>query len=236
MEKILNRIQKLLALSRDNANVHEAATAAATAQRLMTAHGIAEAAVRAAEHGNTRDEPIVTVVVDSQRVRDRWRGALILGVCEANGAGAYWRPDAHTAFDLLVVAPESAVAPIRYMYGHLCSEIQRLAKAEKNKTSRFRNAFLLGAASTLHRRLTTAAREQRAQARSEATAEGSTALARIDSGLALLDRTKERVQAAMPTALKHARALKKFDAQGFSAGREAARNIDLEGKQKALRA
>src|SRR4029077_13075327 len=90
--KILDRIKKLMELSKNNPNVNEAASAAAHVQELLDLHQLSLAEIEAAGGAAaTKDEPIAPHSFPTgQRIKAAWRGALANGIARANGCHMYW--------------------------------------------------------------------------------------------------------------------------------------------------
>ena len=90
-EDILEKIKKLMALAEDQANVHEAASAAAMAQKLMEEHRVQEAEL---DLGSDEPEEIrsdTLGVEDGPSLRE-WRTNLGSVVCNANDCRFYLTP------------------------------------------------------------------------------------------------------------------------------------------------
>lgn len=160
---ILEKIRKLLALSKsDNAN--EAAVAAAAAQRLMTEHQIAEAelgSTAADERAQREVDPLFTT---NGSTMPAWLDVLSLGICKANGVYSFIDGVRGKPRRLVLIGRPSDVASVRYLFAWLRLEIERLTKrnvAGKGRTAvaSYRMGCVVGVLSAM-RETTKAARQQ----------------------------------------------------------------------------
>lgn len=221
-DKILAKIRKLLALSKSS-NVHEAAAAAAAAQRLMSEHEIAEAEI-ALEDPAIAPEPVGVEELASQSRRVMWKNIIASGLARANGARV-WTETGHGfngyGIKLRIAGTPSAITMVRYMLPYLCGEVERLARKERPKDERgmaWGHSFRLGAAGMLRERLL--AEVQLVREEAHASGHGA-ALARIDQ-----DRT--RVNALLPK-LKASPKSRVKSPSAYELGREAGGRIALGG-------
>jgi len=223
MDKIIDRIRKLLELAKHNDNVAEAASAASAAQRLMSEHQIEQAMLEGAA-----EEPIEHDVLhdDGGRQMAWWRWVLASALCRANGCKGYSRGGGC----LGIIGRPADAQTVRYLYAYLSGEIERLcdeAARERGAPGRtWRNSFRLGAATEIANRLTA----MRAQVRAEhvshlvATRSQSTALARIDAhALAVQTYAKEKLKLRTGSASGNSR----LDGGAYGAGKRAGAGIDL---------
>jgi hypothetical protein len=236
--KTIDRIQKLLRLA-ESSNVHEAATAAARAQELMTRHRIDLAAIRTddAVIEDHRDRPLVA----SSRV-PRWRVMLASAVAETNGCRVYVRRT-HAASELVIVGTGDDAASVLTLDAHLSTEVDRLTRRlGHGRGRRWCNGFRLGAVTTLALRLREARTSARAQARHEArhTAHpsGSQALVCIDGALQRLDEREAAVETFMRERLRLCTAPRRTlrpDADAYTQGRHAAATVDIDPRARLPR-
>lgn len=229
-QKILEKLQKLMALQ-SSSNEHEAAAAAARAAELMAAHQIDEAMLDAFE-GNAG--PIGELMVDRHRKRVSWKGVLAMGVAEAFSCAVYY---GHTyaekkrlSTELRLVGREDDRNAASYMYRYLSAEVDRLAKeswlrlpAEKDRTTtarRWKNGFRLGAADVIAQRL----REQRRQSIDEARRAGDK-----ETALVKIDRHQQELEEYMGKNLNLSKGGKAFfsDKAAFASGGRAGRRVHL---------
>ena len=122
-EKILDRVKKLLALS-TSSNVHEAATAAAAAQKLMLEHKLTEADV-----SDTQEGQMFELSMGAAGFASRWKFVLVTVVaraffCEAVGLRVGQRRKVR------IVGRKEDVGIAAQVFRYLHSEIDRLAKIE----------------------------------------------------------------------------------------------------------
>ncbi|HAM2496079.1 TPA: DUF2786 domain-containing protein, partial [Escherichia coli] len=88
-ERLIRRVRKLLELSRNNSNAHEAGLALARAQQLMAKHGITEqdAGLSSVQTSSSQGAPS-----DAEKV-PAWMFRLVMVVTQTFGCRAYydWR-------------------------------------------------------------------------------------------------------------------------------------------------
>lgn len=238
-DKIVERIRKLLALSQ-SANEHEAAAAAARAAELMAAHQL-----HAATLTQAAPDPIGAHEIDRGGHAVSWRGILANGIAQSFGCRMYWkqgRQDGARYARTMVVGRAGDVDGVRYMYLYLSSEIERLAADAWTalpdrdrmcaRPRSWKNAFRLGAATTIAGRLREARVQALQAARARATATGDDqaahALVRVERDAAELEQFMARLgvrRKAAPT----------ISAPGaLGAGIAAARDVDLGTDHRRL--
>ena len=225
-EKIIDRIRKLLELSKSN-NEHEAAAAAERASVLMLEYQISLVSL-----DSLPTEPIGKHSIESGNRTVSWKGSLANGVAQSYGCRMYWRKA-----EIIIVGRTSDVAAVRYTYQYLAREVNRLAERAWKQTQtfdsarRWKHAFRVGAAQTIKQRLIGARREnmgqQASQARTPATVAALMRIAQADEGVAAyyeeVTRGSRRVRVS---ASSH---------WGYSAGCEAGQTLRL-GHSSALSA
>lgn len=220
--KIQDRIRKLLALSKSS-NEHEAAAAAAAAQRLMVEHNIEEAILAIEE--DQGEEPISDEVIAAFGKRVPWRSGLVTALAFANGADSFTRGG-----DIHVIGTGSAAKTVAYMYAYLSREIEKMAE-DRPGSRAYKNAFRLGCAVTISRRLAEDVRAAR-QAAVEKVRGTGVSLAVVNNALARLDRDAQRAAKAMPKTTKAKASYSSVD--GYAAGREAGHSVNIRGTSKLL--
>lgn len=218
LDRVIERIQKLLALSTSQ-NPHEAALAAAKAQHLLFKHNLSLVLVEAGMTGSNR----------SKYVSDRfdiggwmsWRRALLAAVAQNNFCrGVSYRGTREVG----IVGEPHNVAVVKYLYTFLVREITRLADVAAGQPPdrgpesprAWKRSFYQGAVLTIAQRLA-------AQRRHNAEADPlSTAL--------VIRKDQELDQAYrqyFPNVKKGRDASKPRSANGYHAGIKAARSIAL---------
>jgi hypothetical protein len=246
-DKIVDRVRKLLELSKSD-NVNEAANAAAAAQELMTRHEISTSVLAQTTANDADDEPVETGLMYAHPATQlpTWKGHLASVVAQVNQCKA-WRegPALH------VVGRPSDASKVRALFIHITVEIERLAsegsreRGSPGKT--WVNNFRLGAVSAVNRRLREAHQKAKDGMRTEAAAlgGGGVALVRVNTAIARLD---ERDTAVVRYAEQHLRLRSvrakssNYDADARRAGERAGASISLDnrnrlggGARKALR-
>ncbi len=151
--KIVDRIRKLLELSKHNTNVNEAASAAALAARLMAQHAIEAADLEAADPSAAVEGLTHETLYDDGGARlPWWRWVLADALCRANGCKGYGQGGGR----LGIIGRASNAQTVRYLFGYLVLEIERLCSeiasvecppgAGSGYARTWRNSFRLGAA------------------------------------------------------------------------------------------
>lgn len=142
---IADRIRKLLELSK-SPNAHEAASAAAEAQRLMETHGI-----EASQIPTERLEPVGESSIKS---RETWLASIATSVAKSCFCAA-WRGNG----DIVICGRRNDVEAamvltewLRLQLESECTKVRKAAPAGVN-ARHFRNSFLMGAAVEIARRL-----------------------------------------------------------------------------------
>lgn len=234
-EKILDRIKKLLSLSKST-NEHEAALAAAHAAKLMMEHNIAEAALADDETGNA--ESVEEECIDSTGRLIQWRAQILAGLANAFDCRFYVGNTRSASTGkprrrYMVVGQPSKQATVRYMYAYLISEVDRLADSayyeevtecslsgvSRPSARGWKNGFRFGASVIIRDRL----EEQRTQSRADARAAGQgQALMRIDQQALAIDDYMKRNLNLAPIARAQV-----SSRSGYSAGKQAGARVSL---------
>lgn len=236
-ERALDRVRKLLELSKSN-NEHEAAQAAARAADLMLQHKIEEAELDT----ETEPEEAEEAVIGRDGRRVTWKLVLVGGIAKSMGGSAYYSTFGRLMAEATyrVVAPSGAMPTIRYLYQYLVTEVNRLAEARWEEHRRvvvedyglsrgslqsaraWKSSFRVGCARAIRDRL----QEQREKSLGKARkAQQSAALAVIDRERALVDAYLEAnvgpLGAGRPSSAGSSAP------SGYSAGVQAGKEVSL---------
>lgn len=245
LEKIVARINKLKALSQSN-NPHEAAAAAAEAQRLMTEHRIEEATLLS---GGEQDQPVVDVDVLQELRNDSrnrywvasWEGVLAGGVAQANGCRIYFTKRCGKIPGALhIVGRQSDVQATRYLFTLFHREVYQLAErwaavelrcnpglAARGVTTSFR----LGCAAAISARLTLEEQASRKQLQA-ASALGHT---QASTALVVFNKALEKAEAYIEKrcGTRKRQYSGPTNVGAFRAGMQAGQQVDLgHGKKR----
>jgi hypothetical protein len=213
-ESIVTKIKKLLALSRDNANEHEAAAAAGKAQALLFEHNLSVADVTV----DLDHDPIEKAeqILKATRTTISWKRALYHAIAEHNFCQVCYMPGT-TKVD--IVGKQSNIEVVNYLYAFLEREILRLAQeaaqSQLTRKASYVNSFCYGAVCVVNARL----REERK--RSEATHAESKALV-VQMDALVVSAFKQHFPSVVST-----RASAPSNGLGYHAGREAGRGINI---------
>ena len=154
---IIEKIQKLLALA-NSSNEHEAALAAAHAQRLLSEHNLAMADVEAKQQRPQSADKVVTTVA---KTLPKWVRNLSAGVCTAFDCQAIHHP-AQGKMTFIGVGADVQVASYTFSYldrtiRKLCSSFMKYRVNDSNLPNRnrelMRQSYYLGAVSTINSQL-----------------------------------------------------------------------------------
>lgn len=207
IQGVIEKVQKLRKLARST-NEHEAAAAAAAADRLIQEHGLVEAQLQA--EGKVEAEPVAEDKDPLTVWRGRaptWQRQLASGLTRHYDCAAYlgwdYRHPTSTGGPGLrhnLIGRASDVAAVRYMYGWLSVEIERLAQTHKGSGRSWLDSFRRGAVQGVLNKLY----QSKKAARDEVEARAKVAEA-IDpgvkspasAGLVLYDRRREEAVETM---------------------------------------
>jgi hypothetical protein len=247
---IVERIRKLLELSKSS-NEHEAAAAAARAAELMHKFEIDQAVIAAMQPGDATPEEIITDglgKVDGKSTS--WRVLIGQGVAAATGC-RQWSSGGR----MNAMGTRSAVGTWNYLCQYLAREVDRLADDGWTALNgvtwgasvrSWKNAFRVGAAQVIRTRLIDQARSQSASKRTD-VATATAAVIDPNTGLppsgtqalAIIDRNAARVTAEYEATAKRERFVTRkigqvSSAGGYAAGRDAGATVNLTGGGRGL--
>jgi hypothetical protein len=222
MSAIIDKIRKLLSLSKSS-NANEAAAAAAAAQRLMTEHQIAEAELECGEQherATLADDPIDTFGWQTPLWKEQLLGSLV----QLNGCMSWkqsrWE-NGTCVRKVQIVGRPSDVATVRYLYAWLTVEIERLAQRDaKGRGRSYANSYRVGAVTGCVSAMRIADRQARQTA-------PSAALVRLDAR----EEEARTVAAQLELDIKKARpAAFERDEEAYRAGVRAGAQLHTGAK------
>ncbi len=259
MNKILDRVRKLLALSKANTSEAEAALAAANAAKLIEEYQLSEAQIRL-EDPQAKPEPIIKgrleddcyspltakdedmVVRDSKRVA--WKEAISAAVANSLGVKTYYwsrHQNGRMRHDVRGMGRESAIQTWRYTWQFLCRQVEDLCDEAWKSYQEFgygtsvkawKNAFRVACAARIAERLNEATAAKEAAWKLKKV-EASQALTIVDQDR---DEVESEYTAFMKGSSKIAPAGQVSSRDGFNAGFEAGDRVSLGGQKTALTA
>ncbi|TNE90733.1 MAG: DUF2786 domain-containing protein [Deltaproteobacteria bacterium] len=173
-QAILDRVRKLLGVATSN-NVHEAAAAAARAQRLIAEHRLEAWLAAETEEVDpivdARDAPLET----ARRLR-KWKVVLAGAIAQANGCVAYTLKSGKES-SIVLVGRERDREVVHALWDWLLKRIEWLSATEgQGQPREWHESFRIGAADTIGRRL-------QEQTREVATQAPAAALVRVDAAM-----------------------------------------------------
>lgn len=241
---IIEQIRNILNKTVDNgASEAEAASAAATAQKLLAKHrltmaDLVEPAADGSEVGFDFGEHFKEEGVESGSRIAQWKITLFTAVCNANGCKSLCYQQTLTRggrgtrgrklHKMVVVGEEKDAILAQAFYINLRDTIEAMAKRcqpsglARGEGKKWANSFKLGACHAIYNRLEAATAEAASEARD---AGATTALVRLDNQEEAL--TTFMKQAYPNLATRQTSKVSVFS-EAYSKGREKGRNISLE--------
>lgn len=218
-EKALDRVRKLLALA-TSPNVHEAATAAAQAQALITRHRL-EQWLDAERDAADDPDPIADASdapLEVARKLRPWKVVLAGALAEVNGCVSYTL-DRGDDQAIVLVGRARDRAAVETLWAWAVKRVEWLSATHgEGKSRRWHEAFRVGAVDVLARRLGTVARDERATV---AGTELATVDRAVEAHRAALDRfVSERLKLGSGRGMR-------VDAAAYAKGRRAAEGMGL---------
>lgn len=198
-QQAIDKALKLLRLAKSS-NQHEAALAAAQAQRIIDEHKLDIEAIDYDAQDKERDAEEVRdfgyadpLDKYSHESTHRWYLQLASIVARANGchtiyANRIFNEELNAGCMIKIVGHPSDVQTVRYLYAVLKGEVQRITKENtKGNSWAYRRAFSLGVVDTISRKLS----EQKQATQKEARQKfehNPMALVRVNAALAKIEK------------------------------------------------
>jgi len=264
IEKILDRVRKLLSLSEHSGSEHEAALAASRAAALMEQYQLSEALVRL-DDANAKPEPILRderLEPDAPQIgrkRVAWKEAISNAVAKDLGVREYYRYrtawTGHTmrrTADVRGFGRETAIQTWRYTCEYLWRTVDELAdkawiaegddESSMGTVRAWKNSFRVGCASKISERIfaNRKATRETAKAVREAAIKASTNETRESLALSIIERDQAEVDAEYANMASRwggrsaAGIGSTSSTDGYGAGRAAGDRVSLGGKRAAL--
>ena len=229
----LDKVKRLLALAQSN-NPHEAAAAAAEAQRLMMKHGIEMAELNA-------PQSVDRLIVNTGNM-NVWYCVLAKHVAGATFCTIYGLAGAgpgKSAGQVAICGYKDDVAVASVLLVWLAQEVNRLCDLEWAplrssglSANAWKKSFRLGAVHTIGQRLAIENQKQRAEFSSGTIA--SSALVRLDTYSNDAALAVKRFLSAEGTRLSSSKVAGPRHGDAFAQGREAGHRVGLTPPKRAL--
>lgn len=239
-ERVIDRIRKLLELSKST-NEHEAALAAANAAALMLENQIEEAEL---DNSVGAAESATEEVIASDPKRVQWKLTLIHGLADSLGGFCFFlnRSYRQIGIDAVckykVIGTPSVINTVKYMFAYLVPEVERLAHeayaeeaveclasgVEAPSARAWKGSFRIGCAQIIAERLNAQRKVTLETARAE---EKSKALAVIDK---MAIDIQEFVKRKYPKMRKTGSMAGRRSQGGLEAGRAAGQKVQFESR------
>ncbi len=236
-DKLLKRIKNLLSLASSN-NEHEAASAAAEAQRLMLEHGIETAQLSTADAPKAADRQ--SVDTGSMNV---WVGVLAHHVAKATFCTVYRETGAGAGKStnrLSICGFPGDIAACSLLLAWLTAEVNKFCekewltqKASGVSANAWKKSFRLGACATIGQRLS-ADRETAKRELQAASGTTGTALVHLFTYEKQSEQAVSTFLASSGVHLKKGNKTSVKDVDAYSRGREAGKQINLNAPKRAL--
>jgi Protein of unknown function (DUF2786) len=237
MEKIIDRIRKLLELAGNNPNENEALSAMEMATRLMAEHNIEMATVEAEK--NKDSDPAVEQEFKSAEFRHKWGRVVWGAVARLNFCKYYYRSYRDQNDRNFLVGTQANIAATKVMVDYLIATIDRLSHGAPIPGSQ-RRAFCLGAAGRVSERLNELLR-QRKKGEAKPVVGGGTNLPALASLYGQHEEKNDKALARIHPGMKFTKAASSTTQNwsAFSRGRAAGDTISLtqqvgRGSQRML--
>lgn len=220
-EEAIAKAVKLLKLAQSD-NPNEAALAAARAQDIMDRFKLSGLSADMDE-GGTPDEPIVNISEPIEpKQGSTWIVRLIVALAQANQCRVYKGGSAS-----YVVGRTSDAQTVRYLYGWLKAEVNRLAARDgRGYSAVWKNNFRLGAVDTIVRKLRESQEATKRAVVAEAANPGAIVL--VKDALARLEERSKSVDLWVEQHMRFGKARGHYGGQSDYGAREAGRKAGEE--------
>src|SRR5574340_714047 len=234
-EEAIAKAVKLLKLAQSD-NPNEAALAAARAQEIMDRYKLE--GLSADYNSAAPAEPDEPIVAFGEPVEPKqgseWVVRLILALARANQCRIYQRRTMEGTGTFVIGRPSDAQT-VRYLYGWLKREVNRLANRDgRGYSAVWKNNFRVGAVDTIVMRLRESQRATVHAVRQEAEARNPGAIVKVDRALARIEQRTAAVDAWVYANMKLGKSRASFGGRGDygarEAGRRAGHEIELNSK------
>jgi len=233
MDRIKDKIAKLLRLAAGNANPNEAAAAYARAVELAARAGLnLDDAISG--DGEAEPRPLTVDGIEEREIYPcrrscAWRGRLLMGIAAANHCRVYFRGGC----GLYAYGQPADLERVADLFTSIASTVDARGRgyvaAGEHRGRREGRGFRVGMADAIARRLRDSVTRQLEEARVEAyTRSGETGLARVQAVAvhvaaitAAVDTYEKRLR------LRKAKARSSVDASAYAAGRAAGQAVTL---------
>lgn len=231
--KLIEKLQKLLALANGGTTEEEASSAMGKVQELLARHDLSMADLTPEQK---TEESVTSQTFEDQRSRwviTLWQTSCLLNRCE------YLTLATKTSFRHLVLGKPFQVLVAKSTAEYLEAGVRRIGKQAERETVRrpgdgFRKAFRLGCASRLYFRAKALVEERSKQEWTASTGERLPALRGLYEQAASEIQAYKASKGLVPKATKSKTTIR--NSAAFAAGQRAAESISLEKQIEARRA
>lgn len=244
-DKVISKIKKLLHLAdtAKNSNVEEAAAAAAKAQALIEKHRIEKALL---ESELSSDGISWKLLVDKGKP-ENWKVFLAGVLAKVNGCYTVKSPTYSLDSQLWIVGEPIDIESCQQLYTYIVNELNRFCIAELlnykvlNKVypeKTFIESYYVGAITIVEQRLKEANQSARAEVASDLS-KSESQLMKLQTALNLLDNKSELAKTFIKNKFSTVNftnvSLETKNVDGFKAGQEAAKKLNLDPNRPQLK-
>lgn len=232
LEEAIAKATKLLNLSKSS-NANEAALAAQRAQEILARYQIDAASLDNDGGAPMPEEPIGKgeALEDSGSRLAMWKPMLAQKIANVNACQSYT-----SGPSIGIIGRASDVAKVRYMYGFLSGEVERLTKSLAMGHGRaYATSFRIGAVMAIGESLAAAQARVEREMRDEHL-HNPAALVRIDKALAKLSQRERDVDAWVRANMNFRTSRRGYNSNGggYGAGYAAGQSVSVGGARGAL--
>jgi ElaB/YqjD/DUF883 family membrane-anchored ribosome-binding protein len=232
-KNLIDKIKKLLALSA-SPNENEAASAAQKANELLSVHNLKMADL--ADDASCCEE-VEEFVLEETGKNVLWKSYLIKALAQANYCETFINQTRASIKRVLVGKPINILA-CQQMYDYLVETINRLCSEQTDTTRAYKNAFRLGCAERLYRRIIEAFEQQQEEGiPSTSETDGMSAIV-LNSLLERLEKENQYYLTCNYPDLRQVSSRTRCSStSGYNAGVQAGNSVSLNkqlGNQRRL--
>lgn len=222
INSIIEKISKLRKLS-NSANVNEAATAAAMADKLIAKYRLSEAELEISEEKSSQPEFDDGFVYETKRIT-KWKNSLIIFLSKHYGCAVYnsigYDANSNRSISRYkLVGSKEDMSIVKYMFSWLTGEVERISHKEtKGKGHVYANSFCIGAVAGIIQQMTLSKKEV------ESSAVNCTALTIVNNKLTVANQFLNSTLKLKPSKTSNN---SQINYNAYNNGVEAGKNIHL---------
>ena len=233
MDKITDKIKKLLRLSENNPSLEEAAAAFAMAQKLASLNGLNLDSISTDDLDSWEAPKLQNVeerlLFKGVRV-PQWRSQLAMHIAKANGCGVYLGYSMGKRIGIKLYGQPRDMDTVEYMFKMACREVDRLAANVVGRGKSYITGFRVGAAVEIGKKIRESARQALQEGPTDTVAEGVALVVR--NKLAVYTKEVEDALATYSNSLGlRTRRSNGVNGNGYTAGRAAGATVNVSARR-----